>query len=116
MRFALLVVSFALLATPASAESPPQRDGGWSAETGDEPRRVRRARREGARMLEQALADRAVPERDARSGAAVGSADAQAKCAAAVQKRIAQGRTDAARRKLESCRRRHGGEPQALAR
>ena len=106
----------ALLATTSAAASPGQRDGGWSARGPGESRDSRHARRAGERIFERAQADRAVPERDARSGAAEGSADAQARCAAAVQRRLAQGREQAARRKQESCRRRHVGESRAQAR
>ena len=116
-HLALLFLAIALPATtPANAAPPPQRDGGWSAGGGGESRAARRARRAREDMLDRAEADRAVPERDARSRAAESSADAQARCAAVVQRRLAEGREQAAKRKQASCRRRHGGEPRAQAR
>ena len=113
----LALACLALLATtPAAAWPPGQRDGGWSGGRPGESRESRHARRAGERMLERAQEERAVPERDARFRAAESSADAQARCAAAVQKRLAQGREQAARRKQESCRRRHGAGAIAQAR
>ncbi|TFI56723.1 hypothetical protein E2493_18775 [Sphingomonas parva] len=99
------MLSLSLLAVGAPAEAM-QRDERWGAVGPGELRSPKQARRAGERMLERAQADRAVPERDARRGAARSSADAQAKCLAAVQKRLEQGRDEAARKRMERCRRR----------
>lgn len=113
----LVLACLALVATTAAAASPPgQRDGGWSASGPRESREARQARRARERMLDRVQEERDVPERDARVRAAESSADAQARCAAAVQRRLAQGREQAARRKQESCRRRHGVPAIAQAR
>jgi hypothetical protein len=102
LPFLIALLSIPAWAVPAAA----QRNDGWGPVGPGDLRTPKRARHAGERMLERAQAERAVPERDARDGAATGSADAQARCARVVQKRLAEGRTEAARRKMESCRRR----------
>jgi hypothetical protein len=102
----------------AAAQTPPGASDSWRGRSGDGGYGSRHARREREAIVDRAQADRARLEQDARLGAASSSSDAQANCAAAVNKRLASGRTEAAKRKLESCRRRLGSswEPTARSR
>jgi hypothetical protein len=103
-----------LPAMPArTAPAAAQRNERWGPVGPNDLRTPKRSRRAGERMLERAQAERAVPERDARSAAAERSADAQAKCVKALQKRLDEGRIEAARRRMERCRRRQDVSGQA---